>query len=93
VVPEAAVISLAIEPSARRGGLARSLLQLMIRQVEAVGGARIFLEVAETNEAARGLYDSLAFREVGRRPGYYHGKNDEKVTALVMAHNIHPTNS
>ena len=28
------------------------------------------------NEAALGLYEKLGFREVGRRPKYYDGKED-----------------
>jgi ribosomal protein S18 acetylase RimI-like enzyme len=31
----------------------------------------VFLEVRESNKAARNLYLSLGFQELGRRPEYY----------------------
>ena len=37
----------------------------------ALGGRILRLEVREHNQTARGLYQSLGFREVGRRRDYY----------------------
>ena len=90
---EAEIISLAVHPAARRQGLARGLLALLVRQTAALGGARIFLEVAETNGPARALYDLSAFREVARRPGYYRDNDGAAVAAVVMAYNIEPPKS
>jgi ribosomal-protein-alanine N-acetyltransferase len=92
VAPEAEIVSLAVKPEARRRGLARSLMRLLICQVAARGGDRIFLEVAETNKAARSLYDSLDFIPVGRRPGYYGSNAGEALGATVMAYSIAPSN-
>jgi len=44
----------------------------------------IFLEVRPSNVAARTLYDSLGFNEIGRRKGYYPGVTSRE-DALVMA--------
>ncbi|HMB76754.1 MAG TPA: GNAT family N-acetyltransferase [Kiloniellaceae bacterium] len=90
---EAEIVSLAVHPVARRKGLAQALLRLLVRQVAAQGGDRVFLEVAETNVPARRLYDGFAFREVGRRPGYYRGKAGEAVAALIMAYTFESSGS
>jgi [ribosomal protein S18]-alanine N-acetyltransferase len=65
-------------PDYRRRGLARELLQ----HVLVLAGDCHFatLEVREGNFAARVLYESLGFVEVGRRPRYY--TNGE--TAVLM---------
>jgi ribosomal-protein-alanine N-acetyltransferase len=46
---------------------------------------RIFLEVAEDNEAALALYRKLGFQEVGRRKRYYARRDGEPADALTMA--------
>jgi ribosomal-protein-alanine N-acetyltransferase len=81
---EAEILTFAVAPAYRRRGLgARLLLQVMAAmQHESI--AKIFLEVAEDNEAARLLYERLGFMVVAQRAGYYHG-TDGPQTALVMA--------
>jgi len=64
---ECELLNLAVSPQFRRRGIARRL-------VEALAGAfrgNIFLEVRESNLAARNLYKSMEFKEIGTRPGYY----------------------
>jgi ribosomal-protein-alanine N-acetyltransferase len=46
---------------------------------------RIFLEVAEDNEAALALYRKLGFVELGRRKRYYERAGSEPVDALTLA--------
>lgn len=64
---EAEVLNVAVARSARRQGIGRLLLQAAF---ERWPGAW-FLEVRESNAAARACYRELGFREVGVRPGYY----------------------
>ncbi|MBE9604661.1 ribosomal protein S18-alanine N-acetyltransferase [Acetobacteraceae bacterium H6797] len=68
---EAEIITLAVRPDFRRAGLGRALMEAAMRVAAIQGGAVMFLEVAEGNEAARRLYASLGFEEVGRRKNYY----------------------
>ena len=68
---EAEIITLAVRPDFRRAGLGRTLMEAAMRVAAIQGGAVMFLEVAEGNEAARMLYASLGFKEVGRRKNYY----------------------
>jgi ribosomal-protein-alanine acetyltransferase len=66
VAGEGELLNLAVDPSARRTGVARALLQEMMQEAEIW-----HLEVRESNLAAIALYDSLGFQKVGRRSGYY----------------------
>ena len=61
---ESEVLNLAVAPEYRRRGIARHLLQHVLRDT-------FFLEVRESNAAAREFYKSLGFQEVGTRPEYY----------------------
>ena len=61
------LLNMAITPSARRLGLGRALLERLIEEHPGVW----FLEVRESNMGARGLYESVGFRVVRRRPKYY----------------------
>jgi ribosomal-protein-alanine N-acetyltransferase len=64
---ECELLNLAVGPEFRRRGIARQL-------VSALAGAccgSVFLEVRESNLAARNLYKSMGFKEIGLRPGYY----------------------
>ena len=76
---EAEILTLAVVPSARHRGVGRTLVRAAARRASALGAAALFLEVAADNEAAYGLYRGLGFAPVGRRRGYYAGKD-----ALVL---------
>ena len=74
---EAEILTLAVEPSARRRGLGRALLD---QALAATAGSPLFLEVAADNAVARALYGAAGFTECGRRTGYYGAGRD----ALVL---------
>jgi [ribosomal protein S18]-alanine N-acetyltransferase len=58
----------------RRGGIGRALLAHCEAQARAAGAARLMLEVAEDNAAARAFYGGAGFAEAGRRRGYYRAR-------------------
>jgi [ribosomal protein S18]-alanine N-acetyltransferase len=62
---------IAIVPTAQRRGLGRDLLAAVIAHARQAGAACVELEVSADNLGALGLYRSLGFLEVGRRPNYY----------------------
>jgi ribosomal-protein-alanine N-acetyltransferase len=68
---EAEIANIATAPGARRRGIGARLLDEAITAVESAGGVAMFLEVRESNTAARALYASRGFAAVGRRRGYY----------------------
>ena len=77
---EAELLTLAVDPARRRRGIGAALLARFEARADALGAAEAVLEVAERNRAARALYAASAWREVGRRPGYYADGQD----ALVL---------
>lgn len=84
-VDEAQVLSLGVVPDLRGLGLGAFVLKQSLRALGAQGARSAHLEVRPSNHAARRLYASAGFREVGRRAGYYREPRED---ALVMA-NLH----
>ena len=85
---EAEILSVAVGNRQRGRGLGRRLLDLHLRRLAGMGVQSVFLEVEETNAAARRLYDRAGFQEVGRRAGYYARDNGEAAAALVLRRDI-----
>ena len=83
IFDQAELLTIGVDPDARRLGIGRLLMQEMFSQLSAAGAAELFLEVRQSNVAAQGLYTSMGFEEISRRKGYYpcqEGRED----ALVM---------
>ena len=74
---ECELLNLVVSPAFRRRGAGRRLVESLL----AKHPADTYLEVRESNEAARKFYEIIGFREVGRRPGYYHSPDEP---AIVM---------
>lgn len=77
---EAEILSLGVEPAARRAGQGAALVAQAGEAAQADGARAMFLEVATGNDAARALYHRLGFREAGRRKAYYATSED----ALIL---------
>jgi len=86
--PEAEIADLAVSPAARRRGIGRALIDRLLAQLAAQGVRTVFLEVRESNGAARALYESRAFRGIGRRRGYYRFPLED---ALLLKRESGPT--
>jgi len=81
---ECEILSLGVQPSYRRRGLARRLLREALVQAASNGGRMVFLEVGEDNDSAWKLYKSEGFEQVGRRPEYYDRPRGGAIAALVF---------
>lgn len=81
---EGEILTIGVLPQQRRGGVARHLVRGAMAHAAGAGATTLFLEVAETNAPARGLYSSLGFNDVGRRRGYYR-LGGRAVDAIIMA--------
>lgn len=81
---EAEILTLAVDPDARRGGIGRALLEAAEAGAVARGARRMFLEVAPGNLAARALYAAAGYAEAGRRKRYYPDGSD----ALVLSRRL-----
>ncbi len=73
--------NIAVTGTARRRGLGSRLVGELLDLVRSRGGKSVFLEVRESNRAARSLYEKWAFIEVGRRKTYYQNPAED---ALVL---------
>lgn len=68
---EAEILTVGAAPAARRRGVASALLETLYIDAAAQGCSAMYLEVDETNEAARALYQKHGFEMVGQRRSYY----------------------
>jgi ribosomal-protein-alanine N-acetyltransferase len=85
---EAHVLNLCMDPAHRGQGLGRHLLRRLLDVARWNGAGRVFLEVRPSNPLAKTLYESVGFKEIGRRPRYYparEGREDAIVMALEIA--------
>jgi [ribosomal protein S18]-alanine N-acetyltransferase len=64
---EVEILNVATDPGARGRGVGNALLQALLK----LPGRVMFLEVRESNNAARALYRAAGFTEEGRRRKYY----------------------
>lgn len=81
---ECEILTLATDPAEQRKGLARAALGRFEELAQQQGAVTVFLEVAEDNTAARQLYATAGYGQVGRRPGYYHRTAGQPVAALAL---------
>ena len=87
VGPEAEIADLAVAPGARRQGIGRALLEGSLAELRAKDVRTVYLEVRESNWAARTLYEAHGFESVGRRRRYYRSPVED---ALVLKREFGP---
>lgn len=71
VVDELHIHTMAVHPSARRGGLGLRLLRTVLAEAESLGVTSSTLEVRRSNIAAQRLYERAGFVRSAVRPRYY----------------------
>lgn len=75
---------LAVPPPQRRRGIARQMLEWLLRTAEVAGAENVDVELREDNPAAHRLYESLGFAVAGRRTGAYFGVVNQTRMRLVL---------
>ncbi|HLW26333.1 MAG TPA: GNAT family N-acetyltransferase [Kiloniellales bacterium] len=85
---EAEILTLCVAPDHRRRGVAGELLAATLQGLAALGGKRLFLEVAEDNRPALRLYRNFGFSQIGLRPAYYRRLQGKAVSAFLMARDL-----
>jgi ribosomal-protein-alanine N-acetyltransferase len=81
VAEEWEIENIAVTGAARRCGLGSRLVGELLDYIRSRGGKTVFLEVRESNRAARALYEKWAFIEMGRRKAYYQNPAED---ALIL---------
>ena len=79
---EAYLVGMWVSPPARGSGAAQALVGAVVAQARAAGKRRIILDVVDSNQVARALYERCGFVATGRTSPYPH---DDAVTELEMA--------
>jgi ribosomal-protein-alanine N-acetyltransferase len=81
---EAEILRLAVDPAARRRGVARALVLDGLERLRGQKVASCHLEVRMDNEGAIAFYKALGFSRTGRRRGYYRDGSDAMVLSLTL---------
>jgi ribosomal-protein-alanine N-acetyltransferase len=84
VAGEAEILTIAVLPPWRRGGVGGRLLEAALAASAQAGAEAMFLEAASDNTAALALYEKRGFQRVGLRRAYY-GDKDAVVMRLDLS--------
>ena len=87
---ESEILTIAVDPGARRQGVGRALLGAALQAAAERGVQSVFLEVAEDNPAAAALYAGAGFEPIGRRRAYYPRVGGAAVDALALRLRLPP---
>lgn len=79
ILDQGELSNIAVAASHRGRGLGRKLLAHAIEVARRRGVAHLFLEVRVSNRAARELYGSAGFVELGRRRNYYDQPREDAI--------------
>jgi len=71
VLDEAEIPNVCVKSSARKRGVGRQMMSVLMDEAKKLGMAVLYLEVRESNMPARSLYLSLGFEENGIRKNFY----------------------
>ena len=86
VAGEGYITNIAVDPSYRRAGLGRALLETLVECGRRRAADFLTLEVRQSNLTAQELYRSMGFAEAGVRRGYY---DKPKEDAILMTRVLH----
>jgi ribosomal-protein-alanine N-acetyltransferase len=79
LAPEWELENIVVAPTARRIGLGMRLIQALLVKARETNSEAVFLEVRESNTAARALYEKTGFALTGRRKAYYTNPPEDAV--------------
>lgn len=82
VMGEGNVTNVAVHPAYRRMGVAEALLKEMEKKAKEKDVTIFFLEVRQSNEAAKQLYNKLGYNPIGVRKRFYEKPVED---AIVMS--------
>jgi ribosomal-protein-alanine acetyltransferase len=77
--------NIVVAPSARRKGLGKRLLDILLVRAAQTSSESVFLEVRESNIPARNFYENARFQPAGRRKSYYDNPLED---AIVYRHDL-----
>ena len=78
------VLDVAVDSARRREGIAKRLLRRLAYDGHVLGAQTMALEVAQSNDSARSLYESMGFAEAGVRKDYYGPNNHAAIMTATL---------
>lgn len=84
-VDELHLLNITVAPAFQGMGHARGLLDRLVAYARSIGAGSIWLEVRQSNEHARRIYERYGFVQVGMRKGYYPAPQGTREDAIVMS--------
>jgi len=82
--PEWEIENIVIAGSEQRHGLGSRLVEELLSLARRRGAQAVFLEVRESNRAARALYSRMGFTESGRRKSYYRNPEEDALVCRKL---------
>jgi ribosomal-protein-alanine N-acetyltransferase len=79
LAPEWELENIVVAPAVRRNGIGNQLLSALLAAARKAKSEPIFLEVRDSNTAARALYEKAGFVQTGRRKSYYANPAEDAV--------------
>ncbi len=79
VLDELHINNLAVLPEQRRSGVGSALLARVLAEAPALGTRCLYLEVRQSNDAARRLYERFGFTVTGTRRAYYSQPDEDAI--------------
>lgn len=81
---EGEIINIAVSKQSRQKHVGSMLLSALLEEAKNHHVQNVFLEVRESNEAARALYTKFNFKEIGRRKNYYHHPTEDAINMSCL---------
>ncbi|HEY3615316.1 MAG TPA: ribosomal protein S18-alanine N-acetyltransferase [Candidatus Sulfotelmatobacter sp.] len=79
LAPEWELENIVVAPAARHRGIGKRLLETLLDAARETNSSAVFLEVRESNTAARTLYEGSGFEQTGRRRSYYTSPSEDAI--------------
>ncbi|QPF72308.1 ribosomal protein S18-alanine N-acetyltransferase [Roseateles sp. DAIF2] len=89
-VGELHLLNITVAPALQGRGHARGMLDALQALARAQGCEQIWLEVRQSNERARAVYQRYGFAEVGQRRAYYPAAQGRREDAVLMSLRLLP---
>ena len=84
------LLNLTVVPAEQGRGHARCMLAWLVASCRRQRARQLWLEVRDSNDRARRVYQRFGFAHIGERKGYYPDGNGRREDAVVMALQIEP---